>query len=130
MQRHGVGAMMLLGPTESVVITPARAPADPVRLAADLLVEAEHGTDTSVVYVTARARRTGRRDRCRGSASAGRPAGARARSRRAALGPNGGCVLVDDLTTAVDIISPVSPPSASRFAVADDRVDAPWSTPS
>ena len=50
MQRHGVTTMMLLGPTESVVI--ADDTADPERLAADLLIEAEHGTDTSVVLVT------------------------------------------------------------------------------
>ncbi|MGH9132543.1 MAG: histidinol dehydrogenase, partial [Ilumatobacteraceae bacterium] len=50
MQRFGVATMMLLGPTESVVL--ADATADPERLAADLLIEAEHGTDTSVVLVT------------------------------------------------------------------------------
>jgi hypothetical protein len=50
MQRHGIVTMMLLGPTESLVI--ADHSADPVRLAADLLIEAEHGTDTSVVLVT------------------------------------------------------------------------------
>ncbi|MFM2115808.1 MAG: histidinol dehydrogenase, partial [Actinomycetota bacterium] len=50
MQRHGVATMMLLGPTESLVI--ADDSADPVRLAADLLIEAEHGTDSSVVLVT------------------------------------------------------------------------------
>src|SRR3954470_9477340 len=50
MQRYGVATMMILGPTESLVI--ADASADPVRLAADLLIEAEHGTDSSVVLVT------------------------------------------------------------------------------
>ena len=50
MQRHGVTTMMLLGPTESVVI--ADGSADPVRLAADLLIEAEHGTDSTVVLLT------------------------------------------------------------------------------
>ena len=50
MQRHGVATMMLLGPTESVVI--ADETADPIRLAADLLIEAEHGTDSAVVLVT------------------------------------------------------------------------------
>ncbi|MDX2379507.1 MAG: histidinol dehydrogenase, partial [Acidimicrobiia bacterium] len=50
MQRHGVATMMLLGPTESVVVTDDDA--DPVRLAADLLIEAEHGTDSSVVLVS------------------------------------------------------------------------------
>ena len=50
MQRHGVATMMLLGPTEALVV--ADGSADPVRLAADLLIEAEHGTDSSVVLVT------------------------------------------------------------------------------
>src|ERR671911_229613 len=50
MQRYGVATMMLLGPTESVVL--ADGGADPERLAADLLIEAEHGTDTSVVLLT------------------------------------------------------------------------------
>ena len=50
MQRHGVVTMMLLGPTESVVI--ADDTADPARLAADLLIEAEHGTDSAVVLIT------------------------------------------------------------------------------
>jgi histidinol dehydrogenase len=50
MQRYGTATMMVLGPTESVVI--ADASADPVRLAADLLIEAEHGTDSCTVLVT------------------------------------------------------------------------------
>jgi len=50
MQRHGVATMMMLGPTESLVLTDHTA--DPLRLAADLLIEAQHGTDSSVVLVT------------------------------------------------------------------------------
>ena len=50
LQRHGVATMMLLGPTESLVI--ADGDADAQRLASDLLIEAEHGTDSSVVLVT------------------------------------------------------------------------------
>ena len=50
MQRHGVATMMLLGPTESLVI--ADDTANPLTLAADLLIEAEHGTDSTVVLVT------------------------------------------------------------------------------
>src|SRR5690606_36899246 len=50
MQRHGVATVMLLGPTESIVI--ADRSADLARLASDLLIEAEHGTDTSVVLIT------------------------------------------------------------------------------
>ncbi len=53
MQRHGTATMMLLGPTESVVI--ADDSADPVLLASDLLIEAEHGTDSSVLLITASA---------------------------------------------------------------------------
>jgi histidinol dehydrogenase len=49
-QRYGCSTMMLLGPTESLVL--ADSTADPVRLAADLLNEAEHGTDSSSVLVT------------------------------------------------------------------------------
>ena len=50
MQRHGLATMMLLGPTESLVIADDTARAD--LLAADLLIEAEHGTDSTVVLVT------------------------------------------------------------------------------
>ncbi len=50
MQRYGVATMMILGPTESLVI--ADESADPRYLAADLLNEAEHGTDSAVVLVT------------------------------------------------------------------------------
>jgi histidinol dehydrogenase len=49
MQRHGVATMMLLGPTESFVIADHTAHIG--KLAADLLIEAEHGTDSSVVLV-------------------------------------------------------------------------------
>ncbi|MEZ5256865.1 MAG: histidinol dehydrogenase [Ilumatobacteraceae bacterium] len=50
MQRWGTATMMALGPTESVVI--ADDSADPVRLAADLLIEAEHGTDSCTLLIT------------------------------------------------------------------------------
>src|SRR5687767_3386772 len=60
MQRYGVATMVLLGPTESVVL--ADGSADPERLAADLLIEAEHGTDTSVVLLTTSAELANRTD--------------------------------------------------------------------
>ncbi|MEP4649122.1 MAG: histidinol dehydrogenase, partial [Ilumatobacter sp.] len=100
MQRHGLSTMMLLGPTESLVI--ADDSADPALLAADLLIEAEHGTDSSVVLLT--------------------PSAAladaveveiihqidvlpqiRAAAIRSSLGPNGGCVVVADLDVAVEV---------------------------
>ena len=49
-QRYGCSSVMLLGPTESLVV--ADDSADAVLLAADLLIEAEHGDDSSVVLVT------------------------------------------------------------------------------
>ncbi len=49
-QAHGVATNMLCGPSESVII--ADDSADPVRLAADLLNEAEHGHDSAATLVT------------------------------------------------------------------------------
>ena len=111
MQRHGVTTMMLLGPTESLVI--ADHTADPMRLAADLLIEAEHGTDTSVVLVTTSSELAAATDAELERQLADLPA-PRAEAARAALGPNGGCVLVADL--ARPSTSPTgTPPSTSRW---------------
>jgi histidinol dehydrogenase len=120
MQRHGVTTMMLLGPTESLVI--ADHTADPYLLAADLLVEAEHGTDTSVVLVCT--------DRAVATATDAEldlqiddlPA-ARAEAARAALGPNGGCVIVDTLEQAVTVANRYAPEHL-QVVVSDDRIDA------
>ena len=49
-QRFGTCAVMLLGPSESLIL--ADDSADVVFLAADLLNEAEHGPDSSSVFVT------------------------------------------------------------------------------
>ena len=86
MQRHGVTTMMLLGPTESLVI--ADGTADPVRLAADLLIEAEHGTDSSVVLITTSADLADAADAELGRQLADLPDVAR-HGRPAALGANG-----------------------------------------
>jgi len=100
MQRHGVATMMLLGPTESLVI--ADDSADPVRLAADLLIEAEHGTDSSVVLVTTSRDLVSRVDSELERQLAALP-DARAIAARASLGPNGGAVLVASLTEAAAV---------------------------
>lgn len=105
MQRYGLATMMLLGPTESMVI--ADATADPDRLAADLLIEAEHGTDSTVVLVTTSADLAAATDAALGARLADLPA-VRATAARASLGVNGGCVLVDSLATATAV--------ANRFA--------------
>jgi histidinol dehydrogenase len=49
-QIHGVATNMLCGPSESLII--ADDSTDPVRLAADLLNEAEHGADSAALLVT------------------------------------------------------------------------------
>ncbi|MGE3329105.1 MAG: histidinol dehydrogenase [Acidimicrobiia bacterium] len=105
-QRHGTATMMLLGPTESLVL--ADSSADPVRLAADLLVEAEHGTDTTVVLVTDSSSLIEQTDAelVRQIVSL-RPA--RREAALAALGTNGGAVLVDSIDTAVAVANEFAP---------------------
>lgn len=106
MQRHGLATMMLLGPTESIVV--ADESADPVRLAADLLIEAEHGTDTSVVLVTTSAAVADATDAELEQQLAELP-GVRAAAARAALGPNGGRVLVGSLDEALEVVNRYAP---------------------
>jgi histidinol dehydrogenase len=100
MQRHGLSTMMLLGPTESLVI--ADDAADPALLAADLLIEAEHGTDSSVVLLTPSVALAHAVDLELDEQLETLP-DIRAEAARASLGPNGGCVIVDDLSIAVDV---------------------------
>ncbi|KRO38767.1 MAG: hypothetical protein ABR58_05895 [Acidimicrobium sp. BACL19 MAG-120924-bin39] len=49
LQRHGVATMMVLGPTESMMV--ADESTDARRAALDLLIEAEHGEDSTVLLV-------------------------------------------------------------------------------
>lgn len=119
MQRFGVSTMMLLGPTESLVI--ADETADPVRLAADLLIEAEHGTDSSVVLLSTSASLADETDVQLTEQLDALPE-IRATAARASLGPNGGCVIVNDLATAVDVANAYAAEHL-QVAVADDQVD-------
>ena len=82
--------------------------ADPVRLAADLLIEAEHGTDSSVVLVTPHGTLAAAVD-AELSAQIRRLPDVRREAARAALGTNGGCVLVDDLDEAVAVANRYAP---------------------
>ena len=100
MQRHGLATMMLLGPTESLVI--ADDSADPELLAADLLIEAEHGVDSSVVLLTPSSALADAVDD-EVDRQLGQLPGVRAEAARASLGPNGGCVVVADIDTAVAV---------------------------
>lgn len=120
MQRYGVTTMMLLGPTESLVI--ADATADPALLATDLLVEAEHGTDSSVVLVATSSDLADAVDAELATQLDELPA-PRREAALAALGPNGGCVVVDDLVAATDVANGYAPEHL-QVAVAADEVDA------
>jgi histidinol dehydrogenase len=119
MQRHGVATMMLLGPTESLVI--ADDSADPVLLAADLLIEAEHGTDSTVVLITNSVTLADAVDAELERQLAGL-VDVRGTAARASLGPNGGCVLVDSLDVAVAIANEFAPEHL-QVAVDDAAID-------
>ena len=106
MQRYGVATMMILGPTESVVI--ADDSADPRLAAADLLNEAEHGTDSAVLLITTSVALADAIDLELERQLATLPA-ARADAARAALGPNGGCVFAGDLGEAAEVANRWAP---------------------
>src|SRR3954453_21406143 len=106
MQRYGVATMMILGPTESLVI--ADDSADPRYLAADLLNEAEHGTDSSVLLVTPSSSLRLAVDAELERQLTELPA-TRAEAARAALGSNGGCVMVGDLGEAAVVANRWAP---------------------
>ncbi|MBA3398748.1 MAG: histidinol dehydrogenase [Acidimicrobiia bacterium] len=117
MQRHGLATVMLLGPTESLVI--ADATADPRRLAADLLIEAEHGTDSSVLLVTLDAALAADVDGDLARRLAELPP-QRAEAATAALGVNGGCVVVSSLAEAIEVANAYAPEHLQLAIRADD----------
>lgn len=115
-QRYGTTTMMALGPTESLVI--ADDSADPVRLAADLLIEAEHGTDSCTLFVTTSPALAEAVDAELVRQIASLPA-PRAEAARASLGVNGGCVLVDSLAEATDVANEFAPEHLQLVVRAD-----------
>jgi histidinol dehydrogenase len=106
MQRFGVATMMILGPTESVVI--ADDSVDPRLTAADLLNEAEHGTDSAVLLITTSAAFADVVDEQLQLQLQELPT-VRAEAARAALGSNGGCVFVADLAEAAEVANRWAP---------------------
>jgi histidinol dehydrogenase len=105
-QRWGTSTMMILGPSESMIVADDHA--DPLRLAWDLMIEAEHGDDSSVVLVTTSASLAAAVDveieRCLAKLPANR-----ANAVRAAVGVNGGCVIVDNIDIATDVANEYGP---------------------
>lgn len=106
MQRHGLATMMLLGPTESVVIADHTAHVG--RLAADLMIEAEHGTDSSVVLITTSEELLDALDQ-ELTIQIGDLPEVRAAAVRSSLGPNGGAVLVRNLSEAAEVANIYAP---------------------
>ena len=115
-QRYGTSTMMLLGPTESLIV--ADGTADPVRLAADLLNEAEHGTDSSSVLVLTDESILGTLQVELSRQIAVLP-GPRREAAAAALGVNGGCVVAVDMAEAAEIANRYGPEHL-QLATADD----------
>ncbi|NTW39832.1 MAG: histidinol dehydrogenase [Cellulomonadaceae bacterium] len=104
-QRFGTASVMLLGPSESLVL--ADDSADPYLLAADLLNEAEHGPDSSSVLVTDSAELLAKVqvEVARQLADLPAPRDAYA---LAALS-NGGAVLVDDMVQGAEVANAYAP---------------------
>jgi histidinol dehydrogenase len=105
-QRYGCHTQMLLGPSESLII--ADTSADVRLLAADLLNEAEHGPDSSSLLVTDSEDllATVQEEVARQLVDLPEP---RRSYASAALGENGGCVLVADLVEAADVANTYAP---------------------
>ncbi len=104
-QVRGCHTRMVLGPTESMVIAD-RSP-DSTLLAADLLIEAEHGEDSTVLLLTPDEDLIPPVNEALAGMLDALPKG-RADFARAALGRNGGAVVVSDLDEAITL--------ANRFA--------------
>ena len=119
MQRHGVSTMMVLGPTESMLV--ADESTDAHRAALDLLIEAEHGEDSTVVLVATDAGVVNAIDAQLETMVRQLPA-ARASAVRTALGVNGGAVLVGTLAEACDVVNAFAPEHL-QVAVAAERAD-------
>jgi histidinol dehydrogenase len=116
-QRYGTVTTMLLGPSESLVL--ADDSADPRLLAADLLNEAEHGPDSSSWLVTdSEALLAAAQDQvARQLAALPEP---RRSYAAAALGTNGGAILVDNLEQATEVANAYAP-EHMMIAVRDEE---------
>ena len=119
MQRHGTTTMMVLGPTESMMV--ADDSTDPRRAALDLLIEAEHGEDSTVVLVATDRGIIDAIDAELATALRDLP-DVRAKAARAALGTNGGAVFVASLAQACEVVDAFAPEHL-QLAVAAPRTD-------
>ncbi|NCY09442.1 MAG: histidinol dehydrogenase, partial [Actinobacteria bacterium] len=119
MQRHGVSTMMVLGPTEAMMV--ADDSTDARRAALDLLIEAEHGEDSTVVLVATDRSVVDDIDAHLARFISTLPP-QRATAARAALGTNGGVVFVATLAEACDVVNSFAPEHL-QLALAQQRCD-------
>jgi histidinol dehydrogenase len=118
-QLFGVHTQMLLGPSESLIL--ADDSADPRVLAADVLNEAEHGPDSSSLLVTDSEPLVVAVQRELTGQLAALPEPRRGYA-AAALGENGGAVLVADLGEAVEVANAYAPEHMQIVARDEERV--------
>jgi histidinol dehydrogenase len=116
-QRYGTVTTMLLGPSESLII--ADDTANVRLLAADLINEAEHGPDSSSVLVTDSAALLSGVQAEVAKQLAVLPAQRRDYA-AAALGTNGGAILVRDLAQAAEVANAYAP-EHMQIAVRDEN---------
>jgi len=113
-RRHGVDSVVL-GPSESMVI--ADGSADVELLAADLMIEAEHGTDGTVLLVTPHPDLIPAVSAAIEVQIVGLPA-ERAEAIRASVGTNGGGIVVESMAEAITVANWFAPEHL-QLAVAD-----------
>ena len=116
-QRYGTVTTMLLGPSESLIL--ADDSANPTLLAADLLNEAEHGADSSSLLVTDSEAllAAAQAEVARQLADLPEP---RRTYAAAALGANGGAILVNDMDQATEVANAYAP-EHMQIAVRDEE---------
>ncbi|MFO1540689.1 MAG: histidinol dehydrogenase [Chloroflexota bacterium] len=118
-QTRGVATNMLCGPSESLII--ADDSADPVRLAADLLNEAEHGADSAAILVSDSRALIEAVDAEAARQIADLPP-QRAEYARSAVTVNGGAILFDTIADAVDFTGAYAP-AHLQIATRDPEAD-------
>jgi histidinol dehydrogenase len=105
-QRFGVAVGLLYGPSEAVIL--ADASANPDLIAADLLNDAEHGSDSAALLLTHDAALIDAVAARVADRLAGLP-DARRTYAEAATSQYGGAILVPDLASAIDFINEYAP---------------------
>jgi histidinol dehydrogenase len=116
-QARGCSGVQMLGPSESLIL--ADDSADPVRLAADLLNEAEHGPDSTAVLLTPSSALLDTLATEVAAQLAALPEPRRSYA-AAALNDNGGAVLVADLATGCEVANAFAP-EHMQLVVRDDE---------